>query len=67
MSLLTLPWAQFLRELQECEDEALLWQLLNTERGATQRPAVMVRLYQRASKLRRHREHKELLGMETAQ
>ena len=63
MSLLTLPWRQFVEELQASEDEQLVWDALEAERRAGKRAAVMLRIYQRASKLRRQREHSELLGL----
>lgn len=62
MHLLNLPWRQFLSELQASNSEQEVWDLLKTEQRGKRRLAVMTRLYQRASKLRRAREHEGMLS-----
>lgn len=49
-------WIKFNKRIMEIFDDAVMWELLDHERGNRGRLRVMMRIYNRASKLRSIRE-----------
>ena len=55
-------WAQLNDALRDCNDEAALKKMLNTETKGPNRPQWKLRIHQRLNKVRRIREQAELRG-----
>lgn len=53
-------WTALNSFLRSCTNEAVCWELLKMEASGRSRNQFVARIYNRASKLRRLREHREL-------